>query len=115
MLGPRAAVGAPESLARPGAREIVPPVTVSFTVDGQPITCPEGLTVAAALLHAGRTCLRETPRLRAPRSLFCGMGVCFDCVMEIDGRPGVRACVTIARDGMRVVTLNGAPRLGRLA
>jgi predicted molibdopterin-dependent oxidoreductase YjgC len=80
---------------------------VEFTLDGEPVRCPEGLTVAAALLLRDRRTVRFSPRRNAPRALFCGMGVCFDCVMEIDGRAGTRSCVTLARPGMRVVTQRG--------
>jgi len=59
------------------------------------------------LFHLGRRTARFAPRTEAPRSLFCGMGVCFDCVMEIDDRAGTRACMTLVRPGMRVVTQSG--------
>jgi len=85
---------------------------VNLTVDGAPVRCPAGLTVAAALLGLHRRATRETPRLHAPRGLFCGMGVCCDCAVEIDGRGGVRACATLVREGMAVATQRGAPALG---
>lgn len=92
---------------------------IEFTIDGSPATCPDGLTVAGALALAGRRTVRLTGRLAdpspergEPRGILCGMGVCFECVMEIDGRPGVRSCMTLVRPGMRVVTQRGAARLG---
>jgi aerobic-type carbon monoxide dehydrogenase small subunit (CoxS/CutS family) len=63
--------------------------------------------VAAALLAAGKRSLRVTPRRGEPRGLFCGMGVCFDCLVEVDGRPSVRACRTTVKAGMRVETQQG--------
>jgi D-hydroxyproline dehydrogenase subunit gamma len=83
---------------------------VDFTLDGRDVRCPDGLTIAAAVLVLGARTLRVTPRGR-PRSLFCGMGVCFDCAMEVDGRAGVRACTTLVRPGMRVVTQRGVAAL----
>ena len=81
---------------------------VELVVDGQPVRAYEGESVAAALLAAGRRALRTTGRRGEPRGLYCGIGACFDCVMAVDGRPGVRACQTPVRDGMRVETQHGA-------
>lgn len=96
---------------------------VEFLLNDAVVACPEGLTVAAALFHLARAgssasatasaapIARITPRDAAPRSLFCGMGVCFDCVMEIDGRAGVRSCMTLVRPGMRVRAQHGSTAL----
>jgi len=75
---------------------------IEIVVDGQPVRAFEGESVAAALLAAGRRALRTTERRGEPRGLYCGIGVCFDCVMTVDGQPGVRTCQTIVRAGMRV-------------
>jgi predicted molibdopterin-dependent oxidoreductase YjgC len=75
-------------------------------VDGQLAPAKSGDTVAAALVRAGVFVLRYTQR-GEPRGLFCGMGVCFECSVTIDGVPGQRACVTAARPGMRVDTGKG--------
>ena len=80
-------------------------VRISF--DGQSLCAYEGETVAAALLAAGRRVWRYSGGLGEPRGLFCGMGVCFDCVVQIDGRPNVLACQTPVRDGMHVQTQQG--------
>jgi predicted molibdopterin-dependent oxidoreductase YjgC len=77
---------------------------VRITVDGQPLEARAGDTVAAALLAAGRLAFRTTLRGRAPRGLFCGMGICFDCVVTVDGVTGVRACLTPVAEGMAVET-----------
>jgi len=50
----------------------------------------------------------RTTRAGDPRGLFCGMGVCFDCLVIVDGVPGTRACVTWARDGMIISRQAGA-------
>jgi predicted molibdopterin-dependent oxidoreductase YjgC len=81
---------------------IVPGAAVTLQIDGEPLPARRGQTVAAALLAAGRRVLRQTRRNGKPRGLFCAMGVCFDCVMTIDGKPGVRACMTKVEDGMQV-------------
>lgn len=66
---------------------------VSVTFEGRVIPARHGETVAAALAAAGELIFRETAR-GAPRGLFCGMGVCQDCLVEIDGVPGQPACMT---------------------
>jgi len=80
-------------------------VRISF--DGQSLCAYEGETVAAALLAAGRRVWRYSGGLGEPRGLFCGMGVCFDCVVQIDGRPNVRACQTLVQESMRIETQRG--------
>jgi predicted molibdopterin-dependent oxidoreductase YjgC len=78
-----------------------------FTFDGRPVLACEGETIAAALLGTGQRTLRNTSRAGAPRGLFCGMGVCFDCLVRVDGRPNMRACQTPVADGMIVETQLG--------
>lgn len=80
---------------------------VEILVDGRPFRAFEGETVAAALLAAGRRALRTTSRRGEPRGVYCGIGVCFDCVMTIDGRPNVRTCQTPVRAGLRVEAQRG--------
>src|SRR4249920_3265215 len=58
---------------------------IRFTWDGRDIVARPGDSVAAALLAAGETFLRETPVSGVPRAPYCMMGVCFDCLVEIDG------------------------------
>jgi succinate dehydrogenase/fumarate reductase-like Fe-S protein len=68
-------------------------------LDSEPVEAYEGETVAAVLLARGEIATRTTPR-GEPRGFFCGMGVCFDCLMIIDGVPNTRACMTWVRDGL---------------
>lgn len=82
-------------------------VAVEIVVDGFPVLAFEGESVAAALLAAGRRALRITARQGEPRGIYCGIGVCFDCVMTIDGRPNVRTCQTAVRAGMRIESQKG--------
>lgn len=72
----------------------------AVTVDGKEVTGHEGETVLGVLWAAGIRTLRVTARTRQPRGFFCGMGVCFDCLVNVDGRHGVRACMELARPGM---------------
>ncbi len=83
---------------------------VEIMVDGQAIRAFEGESVAVALLAAGRRTLRITARHGEPRGLYCGIGVCFDCVMTIDGQPNVRTCQTAVRAGMRIESQQGDGR-----
>ncbi len=79
-------------------------VTVQF--DGRPLRVTKGLTVAAALLEAGITHFRNTPETGSPRAPFCMMGVCFDCLMVIDGMPNSQACLIQVTEGMTIARLS---------
>jgi len=87
--------------------------TVTLTVDGQPIAARAGDSVAAALLAAGIVTCRTTPVGGVPRAPYCLMGVCFDCLVTIDGQGSRQACLTRVRDGMRVDTQRGKRAAGR--
>lgn len=76
-------------------------------IDGEPLPFIEGQTVAAALVAAGRLSWRTSRVGRRPRGVFCGIGVCFDCLVTIDGAGGQRACLVPARAGMSVTTVEG--------
>ena len=78
-----------------------------FTFDGAPVSFEEGQTVGAALIGAGIRSWRLTRIAGRPRGLFCGIGVCFDCLITADGEPNVRACVRQAAAGMTVTTQQG--------
>lgn len=75
--------------------------------DGRQIPFVPGQTVGAALAAAGIGAWRTTRLLGRPRGLFCGIGVCFDCLVVADGRPNQRACLLLARDEMRLITQDG--------
>ena len=77
------------------------PQRIHATFDGEPIAADAGASVAAALVASGRTAWRST-RGERPRGLFCGIGVCFDCLVDIDGESGQRACMVPLREGMRI-------------
>jgi aerobic-type carbon monoxide dehydrogenase small subunit (CoxS/CutS family) len=79
---------------------------VTVTVDGRPVPAYLGESVAAVLMADNELVLRTT-KDDEPRGLFCGMGVCFDCLVVVDGVPGTRACVTWVRDGMDIARQHG--------
>ena len=79
---------------------------VTVTIDGRPTAAYVGETVAAVLFADGRVQTRTTVG-GSPRGVFCGMGVCFDCLVVVDGIPNTRACMTWVRDGMRVELQEG--------
>ncbi|GLZ12761.1 proline dehydrogenase [Actinomadura sp. NBRC 104425] len=75
-----------------------PDTPLRITVDGEPVTGVAGQTIAGVLLAAGRRAWRRGPS-GAPRGVFCGIGVCFDCLLTVNGERDVRACRRRARDG----------------
>jgi predicted molibdopterin-dependent oxidoreductase YjgC len=77
---------------------------VRLVVDGIEVLAYEGESVAAALMAAGQRGLRTAPRRGEPRGIYCGIGLCFECAVTIDGRRSIRACLTPVRDGLRVAT-----------
>jgi len=80
---------------------------VTVTLDGDAVRVPVNLTAAAAvLLHGGIS--RTTPVSGTPRAPYCMMGVCFDCLMEIDGVPNRQACLVTVAEGMRIRRQQGA-------
>jgi predicted molibdopterin-dependent oxidoreductase YjgC len=81
---------------------------VRVTVDGETVTAREGQTAAAVLLAAGRRSWRTTRHGGRPRGVFCGIGVCFDCLVVVNGTPDVRACQRLVADGDAIRTQTGA-------
>ncbi|GAB3458343.1 (2Fe-2S)-binding protein [Actinophytocola sediminis] len=75
---------------------------ITFTFAGKEITAEPGQSIGAALLAAGHRSWRTTRHHGAPRGLFCGIGICFDCLVTVNGRPNQLACVTDANDGDQV-------------
>ncbi len=68
--------------------------TIHVDFQGERIPARAGESLAAALIAHGVTIFRTT-RQGAERSVFCGMGICQDCLVEVDGKPNLRACMTI--------------------
>ena len=87
--------------------------TVSLKVDGKDIRARVGDTVAGAMLAAGVDRFRTTPVTESPRAPYCLMGVCFDCLVTIDGVGSRQACLVPVREGMAVETQLGKREAGR--
>ena len=85
---------------------------VHLTVDGRPIEARAGDTVAAALLAAGIDTCRTTPVSGAPRAPYCMMGVCFDCLVTVDGVGNRQGCLVRVAEGMQVAIQRGKRELG---
>ena len=63
---------------------------------------PTGTSAAAAVLLSGVTSLRDTPLSGSPRAPYCMMGICFECLAEIDGVANRQSCMVTAQPGMRI-------------
>ena len=83
-------------------KSVFPPqrALVTITFEGEAIQVEEGTTVAAAVLD------RAGGETRGP---YCHMGVCYECLMEIDGVPNQQSCLIPVREGMSVKRQSGAP------
>jgi predicted molibdopterin-dependent oxidoreductase YjgC len=81
---------------------------VRITVDGAELACRAGDSVAAALFASGRNDCRDTVVNEVPRGPYCMMGVCYDCLVTIDGQPNRQACMTLVREGMVIERQHGA-------
>ena len=77
--------------------------TLRIRVDGRALEVPAGTSASAAVAIAGAASHRRSVA-GSPRAPLCGMGVCFECRLTVDGRPGVRGCLTVCADGMEVAT-----------
>jgi predicted molibdopterin-dependent oxidoreductase YjgC len=84
---------------------------IAIDFEGQPLQVPGGVSVAAALLASGVRSVRTTPVTEAPRAPYCMMGVCFECLVEIDGVPNRQSCLVPVQAGMRVRIQRGARAL----
>ncbi len=77
------------------------PHMITLRLNGRALSFPDGITVAVALLQSGQLTFR-TSVSGEPRSAVCGMGVCFECRVTIDGKPHSRSCQTLIREGMEI-------------
>lgn len=88
-----------------------PEVTIS--VDGRLIVAKATDSVAAAMFAAGIAACRTTVVEGRPRGPYCMMGVCFDCLVVVDGVGSRQGCMTRVRDGMVIEAQNGRREIGR--
>jgi sarcosine oxidase subunit alpha len=86
---------------------------LSFEFDGRLVRALEGDTIASALYAGGRRIFSRSFKYHRPRGLLCCAGQCPNCLVSVDGDPGVRACTEPVRAGMRARHLNAAPSLDR--
>ena len=80
---------------------------IEIFVNGQPVRAFEGETIGAALAAAGMREFRKTEQLQDPRGLYCCMGTCHGCLVTVNGRPSVRACVTPVQAGQQIKLQEG--------
>lgn len=80
------------------------PAPVTITVDGVTATGALGQSLAGVILASGTLGFRRASVHGTTRGVFCGIGVCYDCLVEVNGHRDVRACQRRARDGDEVVT-----------
>jgi sarcosine oxidase subunit alpha len=102
----------PESVSAAGGADRATPGVTMF-IDGKPFAARDTDSVAAAMLAAGVEQCRTTPVSGAPRGPYCMMGVCFDCLVTIDGVGNRQACLVRVREGMRIEIQQGKRELGK--
>ncbi|MBU2578106.1 FAD-dependent oxidoreductase [Patescibacteria group bacterium] len=85
--------------------------TVDVKINGHTVRGYEGETIAAVLALSGLRTLRHTHRHHDPRGLYCCMGTCHNCLVTVNGRPNVRACVTLIEQSQEIVLQDGFGRL----
>ena len=85
-----------------------PEARLTVYVNGTAVAVPAGFTAAAAMLMHGDGATRTTPVSGEGRAPYCMMGVCFECLMEIDGEPNQQGCLVTVTEGMRI-----NPQLGK--
>jgi hypothetical protein len=90
------------------SKGVVPEGPVDITVDGEAYTAEPGQGIASALVAGGTLSWRRTRGRDEARGVFCGIGVCFDCLVTLNGMTGVRACLVEARPGDQVVRERGS-------
>ena len=88
-----------------------PTDTLTFEFNGQPVKARAGDTVASALYRAGQRIFTRSFKYHRPRGLLCLAGKCPNCLMNVDGTPNVRTCITPVRAGMRVRHQHAYPSL----
>ena len=86
----------------------LPAGTVTVTVEDRPVTVSAHDNAAAAVFAAGFKHTRLSPISGRQRSPYCMMGICFECLVEIDGVANQQACMTPVRDGMQIKLQRGA-------
>lgn len=82
--------------------------TVTVFIEGSAVKVPQYTTVAAAVLTHGMKHTRTSAISGSPRAPFCMMGVCFECLMTINGKSNCQACMEFVEEGMQIERQQGA-------
>ena len=80
---------------------------LTIVINGHKTVAYRGETVHAALLASGYRMFRKTKKENEPRGIFCGMGICYDCLVMINGKPNQRACMQRVEDCMEIEIYEG--------
>ncbi len=81
--------------------------TVTVMVNGKTVSVPQGFTAAAAMLLQGNGATRTSALSGEGRAPYCMMGVCFECLMDINGEPNQQGCLVTVTEGMRINAQHG--------
>ncbi len=92
------------------SKDVVP---LTVYVDDAAVDGLEGQTVAGVMIASGLWAFRIEAADGKPRGAYCGMGICFECEVEVDGQARVRACMTRVQHGMRVLTGSAGTQLAK--
>ena len=76
---------------------------MKVSINDRDVSVAKGTSVAAAVLNAGQTAFRRSVSGQ-PRAPLCGMGICYECRVTIDGHPHARSCQILCQPGMKIVT-----------
>lgn len=85
-----------------GTQPVSAPDAVTVSLDGRGLVAAPGQSIGAALVSNGITAWRSTRKDARPRGLFCGIGICFDCLLTVDGEANQRACLVEVSEGMEI-------------
>ena len=84
---------------------------IQIVLNGESMMITDGQTVGAFLLEQGQRSTRTTRFGLKPRGMFCGIGICFDCLVTVNGVTNRRACVTRVKEDMSIQTQDGTGAL----
>ena len=85
--------------------------TVEIVINGEKVLAQANDTVANAILLSGSKAFRHTPISGSLRAPYCLMGVCFECLVQVNGTSNVQGCMTLVEPGMQITTQSGRPEL----
>ena len=92
----------PRITTRRSSRDVDLHQWVDITVNGKTVRALRGEPLASALMAAGFVTMRHTLKTGAPRGMYCGMGICFECLVKLNGQGFVRACMAKVEPGLEV-------------